>query len=379
MSRMINMKTKNRSCTYRTLMALASLFGLCLFLSVISALTNRNLPVEDVSAHLSAVDKARLVESLHLKETLGDQVWNGWGKAEISVIVWNRSYEFLFHYDGNTPSGWSKLTDDDIHGQPYFNRVANEPQNFAIKIGDTWVASMATKQTTDVFLIKTFQELFPAPIKQIFPYRILLQPSETQIGGLLHETFHVYQYHVAPERITKAESIHKLGEEYEATSESFDTELKKESALLADALKAETQPDKIELARQFLAARDARRKDHQLGNDLIDYEKWLEWEEGTAKYVEVAMLKQASNAGNYHPAPEMKIDPEFDQYQKFNSRWSQEMIQLRYRTTSGESQFYMTGMAQAFLLDDLLPDWKDKYWEDDIFLEDLLRMSVIEH
>lgn len=374
---MNNMKTKNKSCIYRILIALISLLGLCLFVSVISTYTNRGLPIEDTSDHLSTLDKARLMESLHLKATLGDQVWDGWGKAETPVIVWNRSYEFLFKNDGNTPSGWSKVTDDDINGQPYFNRVANEPQNFAVQVDDIWTASMATKQTTDVFLIKTFQETFPTPIKQIFPYRILLQPSETQIGGLLHETFHVYQYHVAPERITKAESIHKLGEQYEKASESFDTELKTESTLLADALKAKARPEKVELARQFLAARDSRRKEHHLNNDLIDYEKWLEWEEGTAKYVEVAILKQASISENYHSASEMKVDPDFDQYQKFNNRWSQEMFRLRYQTTPGETQFYMTGMAQAFLLDDLLSDWKETYWEDGIFLEDLLRLVTI--
>jgi len=38
----------------------------------------------------------------------------------------------------------------------------------------------------------------------------------------------------------------------------------------------------------------------------------------------------------------------------------------------------MTGMAQAFLLDALLPDWKEKYWKDGIFLEDLLRTAIAE-
>jgi hypothetical protein len=36
----------------------------------------------------------------------------------------------------------------------------------------------------------------------------------------------------------------------------------------------------------------------------------------------------------------------------------------------------MTGMAQALLLNDLMPDWKVKYWSDDVFLEDLLRAAI---
>jgi len=359
-------------------MTLGGLLLLCLFLSAVLATSNRNLPVEDTSDHLSAVDKARLLESLHLKTALGDQVWQGWGSMEIPIIVWNRSYEFLFNYDGDAPSGWSKITDDDINGQPYYSQIANEPQNFAVRVGDIWTASIAIKQTTDVFLIKAFQEMLPSPIKQVFPYRFLIQPSETQMGGLLHESFHVYQYQVAPTRMTKAESIHKLGDGYETAFEAFNTEWKKESALLADALEAETREEKIDLVRQFLSTRDARRKNNQLSDELIDYERWLEWEEGTAKYIEVAILKQASESTDYQPLPEMKNDPDFKMYQKFDQRWSQELFQLRYQTSLGETQFYTTGMAQAFLLDELLPDWKTKYWDESIFLEDLLRMVIAE-
>jgi hypothetical protein len=357
---------------------LGILLGICLSLSVISAINNRDLPVEDASDHLNTVDKARLLESLQLKTMLGNQVWQGWGDMDIPVIVWNRSYEFLFNYKDEVLPDWSKIPDDDLNGQPYFSRVANNPQNFAVRIGDAWIASIATKHTTDVFLIESFQEMLPSPVKQIFPYLFLIQPSETQIGGLLHETFHVYQYQVTPSRMMKAESIHKLGDPYETASENFKTEWKAESALLADALEAKTRAEKIGLARQFLSARDARRKDHQLSAELIDYERWLEWEEGTAKYIEVAILKQANESTDYQPLPEMKNDPDFKQYQKFNQHWSQEIIQLRYQTTTGESQFYMTGMAQAFLLDDLLPGWKEKYWGEGVFLEDLLRAAVAE-
>ena len=372
------MSAKPRSCTYRILVGISFLLGICLFLSVISAISNRNLPVEDISDHLSTVDKARLLESLQLKTTLGNQVWQSWGDMDIPVIVWNRSYEFLANYKDEVPSDWSKISDDDLNGQPYFNQKANDPQNFAVRIGDAWVASIATKHTTDVFLINSFQEMLPSPIKQVFPYRFLIQPSETQIGGLLHEAFHVYQYHIAPIRMAKAESIHKLGDQYETASEGFRTEWKKESALLADALEVKTLTEKTDLVRQFLAVRDARRKDYQLGPELIDYEHWLEWEEGTAKYIEVSILKQASESTNYQPLPEMKDDPDFNQYQKFDGRWTQEIFQLRHQTTSGESQFYMTGMAQAFLLDDLMPDWKVKYWDDNVFLEYLLRIAIAE-
>jgi hypothetical protein len=237
---------------------------------------------------------------------------------------------------------------------------------------------MATKQTTDHFLIETFQDKLPAPINQIFPYRLLIQPSETQIGGLLHESFHVYQYQMSPERMAEAESIHKLGGEYETSTEAFQAEWKQESNLLANALQAKTLDKKIDLIHQFLAAREARRRDARLDDRLVDYERWLEWEEGAAKYTEVNMLRLASITGDYHALPDMKIDPDFKQYQKVGQRWSDELFQLRHPLATGEPRLYMTGLAQAFLLDDLMPDWKDKYWQEGVFLEDLLRQAVAE-
>lgn len=354
------------------------LLGLCLLLSVIAAISNGDLPTQDNSETLSSLDKARLQEALQLKSELGQRVWQGWEQADIPIILSNESYEFLFNYPGQPPTEWTLVTDDDLAGTSYFRRTADNPQNFAVRVGDIWTARIGTKNNTDVFLIKSFRNMLPSPIRQIFPYRFLIQPSETQLGGLLHETFHVLQYQSAPERMNQAESAHRLGDEYETASEGFDAEWKKESALLADALEATARADKIDLVRQFLEVRDARRTNYHLGAELFDYERWLEWEEGTAKYIEVAILKAASESADYQPVPEIQNDPAFNVYQKFDRRWSQELIQLRYQTTSGETQFYMTGMAQAFLLNNLLPDWKEKYWEEDVFLEDLLRMAIVQ-
>jgi hypothetical protein len=370
------MEKKNRSCLSRILAAMAVLLGLCLFLALVSVISNRNLPGEEGFDTLSPIEKVRLLETLHLRSTLGDRLWQGWGSADIPIIIFNQSHEFLTNYDGTVPAGWSPITGDDLNGRKYYRRAADEPQNFAVPVGEGWAASMATKQTTDHFLIETFQEKLPAPINQIFPYRLLIQPSETQMGGVLHESFHVFQYQNAPERMAEAESIHKLGKEYETSTEAFQSEWKQESNLLADALEAKTDTEKIELARQFLAARDNRRIKASLDARLVKYERWLEWEEGTAKYTEVKMLRLAGASTNYAALPQIKIDPDFKGYQKVDQRWSDELFQLRHPLSTGEPRLYMTGLAQAFLLDELMPGWKDEYWKQDIFLEDLLRQAI---
>ena len=109
---------------------------------------------------------------------------------------------------------------------------------------------------------------------------------------------------------------------------------------------------------------------------LVDYERWLEWEEGVAKYIEVASLKAGFETAGYIPLPAVIADPDFKKYQRFNQRWFQEMIQLRYQTTAGEERLYASGMAQAFLLDELVPNWKEQYWGEGAFLEDLLKLAT---
>ena len=44
--------------------------------------------------------------------------------------------------------------------------------------------------------------------------------------------------------------------------------------------------------------------------------------------------------------------------------------------TSVDVRFYYSGMAQAFLLDRLMPGWKDRALSDDVWLEDLLADAV---
>lgn len=358
------------------LIGLGVLLGLCCLCVGASAASNQNLPKPAADANLSDLDLARLAEALQLRAQLGDGIWPGWGSANIPIVIWNRAHEFLMDYEGTPPSEWSRVSEAGPHGDPYYRRTAGDPQNFAVAIGDGWAASMATKSETDAFLIEQFREMFPPPIEQIFPYRLIIQPSETQIGGVLHETFHVLQIQRAADRLQAAESAHRSGEQYEQVAGDFRAEWKAEVGLLVDALQAGSRGEKVDLVRQFLSARDARRRDSHLDPELVAYERWLEWEEGTARYIELASLKAAHETTGYMPLREMGVDPDFHAYESFDRRWSQELLQMRLQTSAGEEAFYASGMTQAFLLDALQPDWKEHYWQEGVFLEDLLRRAT---
>src|SRR5574341_1366758 len=113
----------------------AGLLLLCLSAAGLSALSNRNLPTGPAALdRLDRLDKVRLQETLHLKRELGEAVWPGWGQADIPMVLWNKEYSCLVGYP-DPPADWDIVAGDDFDGQPYYRRLAQDPQNFAVEIG----------------------------------------------------------------------------------------------------------------------------------------------------------------------------------------------------------------------------------------------------
>jgi hypothetical protein len=352
---------------------LGGLLALLLVAAGISYLSNRGLdPLPERTDVLTELDKARLAEAKQLKAELGEQVWPGWGESEIPLLVWNRDYSFLT-VAAELPPPWEPVPDDDIFGQAYYRRPSDDPQNFAVQVGDQWVGSLATKGEMDAFVIEMISESVPELLQPVVPYRLLIQSSEVQISGLLHESFHAFQALEAPARLEAAEAVHSRGDSYWQVDEGQRAQWEAEIGLLEQALAADSDDEARRLAGEFLAARNQRRAAPELTSALVDYERQLEWEEGLAKYVELAIWRAAAQAGQYQPRPELVEDPDFAGYQGFGQRWSQEVSQMkRQASRPGETRFYYTGMAQAMLLDRLLPGWQERALEPDTWLEELL-------
>jgi hypothetical protein len=65
----------------------------------IRRLSNIGLPQNSASPDLLCeLDKARLAEAFHLRESLGDATWPGWSDVDIPVMVCNEAYAFLVGY-----------------------------------------------------------------------------------------------------------------------------------------------------------------------------------------------------------------------------------------------------------------------------------------
>ena len=369
-----------------------------LVLSLISALSNLGLPHgSSITERLDAREKARLAEFFHLRQTLGESVWPGWGQANIPVILYNEAYIFLLGYPlppdgwltvpGREQQGgsWDRVPGDTFEGRVYYRQPlspADEvPQAFTVRVGDYWAASLPTKEWMTVLLIEQLQRDLPALLRPVFPYRLatslLLGGSDSYIAMLAHESFHAHQGWVAEERLVAAESATQWEARYPWDNPDLQDAWREELALLRAALDAETNAESRALVRQFLEHRQQRRQMFSLEGPLTEYEQQREWLEGTAKYVELEIWRQAFLTPGYKPVDLLAGDSQFENYAAFEKRWSQEMAQMaRMADDEGDGRFYYSGMAQSVLLDRLLPAWKISFLDGGEFLETLLEEAL---
>ena len=380
------------------ILTVIGLVGLCLLGMVVLALSNRNLPTHSqVTDRLTAESKAQLAEVIQLRQNLGGEVWPGWDEVDVPLIVYNEAYAFLVGY-ADPPDGWlqmpqeqarggpwERVPDDDFFGEAYYRQPLPDPdmtpENFAVKVGEQWVATMWTREYAEVAFYQDFQASLPPFLTTIFPYRfmwnLIMGETDTYMAALEHESFHVFQGTVVPERLAAAEFANSHNSQYPWDDATSEAAWQAEVDLLQAAVRAETDEEAAALVQQFLTQRDERRATLGLSDDLITFEQQREWLEGLAKYAEVIIGQVAAASPTYTPRPELAADEDFHAYTTRERYWSGQVGEIgRLSGREGDTRFYYTGMAQAILLDRLLPDWKERAFDPGIMLEDLLREAV---
>jgi hypothetical protein len=368
----------------------------------LSHLSNRLLPSQStLTDRLGDLDKARLAEALHLRQSLGDSLWPGWGQADIPMILYNEEFAFLAGYP-NPPAGWVKIPEnsnrggpwetvpgDPFEGREYYRQrlsdAAVSPQAFVVLVGGRWVSSMMTRDWSEIRLGNEFKDNVPPAVQPLVPYRLAARLFLSAAGGkdwyicaLLHESFHAFEGITVPERLAAAETTYNGNQgRYPWNSDSFAKGWQMELDLLADAVQARSDARAVELASQFLVQREKRRTDAGLDAILIDLERQKEWEEGLAKYTELSIWRLAATTDGYSALPAMAGDPGFKNYSDFERQWSQQIDQIRRMAgDEGDTRFYYSGLAQAILLDRLAGDWRTQAMTDGALLEELLRDAV---
>ncbi len=349
---------------------------LCMIGVGISAFSNRDLPTASrETGRLSADEQARVAEFLHLKQTLGDSVWPGWGKANIPTLVYNEKNAFLVDY-ANPPAGWDLVANDSVIGS-YYGQPSAKPQAFAVKVGDRWVGSMATMEWMRIKLMNEVRGDLPPFLQPIFPYRLALglMYSDWHIVTSGHESFHAYQATMAPDRFNAALASYRAEKDYPFQDTAFQANWQQEINLLVKGAD-QTDGDVRATAAQFLKLRANRRQSANLSREQIEYEQQIEWLEGLAKYMELGMWR-AGGSPSYTPVPAITTVADFKRYSGYKERWKQELDQMPgLASKEGDTRFYYSGMAQARMLDQIMPDWKTRILSENVSLEELLQQAI---
>jgi hypothetical protein len=176
---------------------------------------------------------------------------------------------------------------------------------------------------------------------------------------LVHEAFHAHQMTV----VGGPDGVPAFGDGADAPP-SLETlagrpghaaALDRQGEALRSALRAGSIDEARRAGARFLAARDAWRSTAPPGTAGV--ERQLEWIEGTARYVDV--LAGLAPAGG--------------------ETWSDLMTQLGTPSeipTGVRDAYAALGAAQAFLLDRLVPSWKERVLPGGEALEDVLREAL---
>lgn len=379
------------------------IISLCVAFILITAIMNVFIPQSSANPNqLSAVDIARVMEADHLRQKIGEQVFPGFQSYDIPDLLFNEQNAFLLGMS-DPENGWVKVPQESQRGgewqfvtplegypQVVYYRTGYEsddpaqaPDAFTVRIGESYVSSVPTAEWFRLGLMNEFRNDLPTFLKPIFPYSlvasIFFPNSDTYLSMIQHESFHAYQAIWAQPRFEQAEwDGILLSEQYPWFDQINIDAWQIELDLLQAALKQDDKETIRKIAQDFLDHRDSRRKLMRLSSDLIRYENQREWVEGMARYAELETWRLAAMNEEYQPLADMNQDKKFKQYRTFDERWRREIDQInRMAKNEGDGRFYYTGMAQAYLLDQLHPSWKLTLAADPMLnLEDLLKQAM---
>ena len=284
------------------------------------ALTSQEVSERDRKA-MAALEAARQVA--------GERIWPGFDPGRYAYALSDpEAGAYLIGFSA-PPPGASGVEVDILAPPVYFLRDSRElSANTATEVAGRATAVLQIKE--------------------------LAGDASAALALVVHEAFHAFQSD--PRRAGPAwrRENSALVAEYPETSARNNALLRVEGRLLFDALRTADPVALRQAAREFAAVR--RLRQGELGARFAEFEQGIEMNEGLAEYagIQAVLLGGGQSARAYPLRPLGGLQS------------------LAAAGRNARLRFYLTGCAQALLLDRLLPDWKRRAQLDGAALQDLL-------
>jgi hypothetical protein len=341
------------------------------------------------SDDLSSRDVARIAEFQHLRQTVGETIWPGFGKGQIPLALVKGKMEYLFDHP-SPPSGYKPVRIPSYPGAVFRRKGHTLPRlaMTAIPVGGVLAALMPDKATFDQVASVLELNSDSSVLEAAMSGGVDTVDTAVYEVVAIHEGFHAFQIKRDIARLQRMSDLppgsldEKLFaarlKEAEATTEITKL-LRVESRHLALALAAGSPGVRRDEAQLFLEARDARRQATAAKAEGLTiasvavHENAIEWCEGMATYVEGQTCRLA--AGNsYKPLDLMAGLSDFHGYASLakSKDWSLD----RSADMASHARSYVVGAGICLLLDRLGAEWKKPAIEELLPLDELLRRAL---
>jgi hypothetical protein len=286
--------------------------------------------------NLSHADRMRLAEAIRMADRVAEEVWPGWGRTPLSVLLVTDSAEFLVGHPRPTED-FTRLGFDTLLSC----EVLTRPRQFSPD------------------LLATFPAVGGLPTIVMGTAERSGKSSAAWVMTLLHEHFHQWQYSLpgyyagtAALDLARGDSTGMWMLEYPFPYDSAPVQraVRRLASALSAALDAPTER-RATAVKTVIGARDALRA--RLSAPDYRYLEFQLWQEGAARYVEHAVARNDSAA-------------------TVDRRGLQEELMRLDLGTQRRIAFYPLGDAVARLLDETRPGWKRDYAERPFALAALL-------
>jgi hypothetical protein len=346
------------------------------------------LAQEKTSLKIDPLMFVALKESRNIAQQLGSSIYPGWQFSKTPVLFYKPKVQEILINFPYKPKGFKEYTGFHPLGNEkiYYRNDTTffdiDGQNTRLEIDSITVLVVADRASNLRNELYDLSQNRPKEfIKKYLDNWDFISSPYDDIALLLHESFHAYQFKKAPEKNANEAVLMK----YPTLDPVNNAFYVLEGNILKDALLTTNPSERLEKIKQFIAVKSYRQS--LLDSSLAEYENINEYSEGIAKYIEFAFAKKAAKTT---PVREMYFYPNFNGYGNGLAKYLENKItqmanfasvnndafENKFGTGPVRFRLYGIGACEGLLLDELMPNWKEKIFADNVYLIDLLKQAV---